>query len=249
MNDLKETRCPEITGLSALKIPWGIIMHDIHYQETKRREFIKNNQVRYIFSIYRDAFIKRFPEYVSRMCWLPHWVNTDIFRDYGLTRNINWLMMGKRASYYPLREKIYRVMKGKPGFVYHPHPGYRQVRNQEQGVFVGERYAREISRAKMFLTCDSSFHYPLIKYYEVLACKTLLLAPASRELHDLGFIPGSNFVAINQDNFLRQASYYLKNVNERQHIAEAGYKMVRARHSAATRAEQLKRMINDIIGG
>lgn len=223
-------------------------MHDIHYQEAKRKEFIRKNQVRYIFSIYRDAFLKMFPEFAPRMHWLPHWVNTDLFRDYGLNRNINWLMMGKMASYYPLRQKIYQSMKGKTGFVYHHHPGYRKVADKEKRVFVGERYAREISRAKMFLTCDSSFHYPLIKYYEVLACKTLLLAPASRELHDLGFIPGTNYVSINDTNFFRQANYYLKNVNERRHIAEAGYKMVRTRHSVALRAGQLKKMIDDIIG-
>ncbi|MGE5450203.1 MAG: glycosyltransferase [Methanomassiliicoccales archaeon] len=248
LNDMKETRCPDITGLAELIIPWGIIVHDLHYEVAERRKLMKQNRVRNIFSIYRDAFRQRFPEFASRMRWLPHFVNTELFKDYQLTKDHNWLMMGKIASYYPLRQKMYRTMKGKNGFVYYPHPGYRQISDdKEKGILVGERYAREIGRAKMFLTCDSIFHYPLIKYYEVLACKTLLLAPASRELRDLGFVPGIHFVAIDQSNFKRKAYYYLQHVKERQRIAEAGYRMVHNKHSAIIRANQLCKMIGDII--
>lgn len=249
LNDFKETRCPQISGLPGLKIPFGIIMHDIHYKAAKRMEFISKNKVRFIFSIYRDAFKRRFPKYSRKMHWLPHFVNTDIFKDYGLTRDINWLMMGKMAYYYPLRVRVYQKMRDKPGFVYHSHPGYRNINDdQELEVFVGESYAREISRAKMFLTCDSMFHYPLIKYYEVLACKTLLLAPSSKELRDLGFIPGVHFVAVNRSNFMQKANYYLKHETERLRIAEAGYEMVRSKHSCEIRAAQLIELIRDIVG-
>jgi hypothetical protein len=136
------------------------------------------------------------------MHWLPHFVNIDLFKDYDLAKDINWLMMGKLAFYYPLRVSMYKKMRNMAGFVNHPHPGYRNINDdQEQKVLVGEAYALKINRAKMFLTCDSIFHYPIIKYYEVLACKTLLLAPSSKELRDLGFIPGVNFVPVNRRNF------------------------------------------------
>lgn len=208
---------------------------------------MKENNVKHIFVVYRDAFYRRFPEFSDRVKWFPHFVNTDIFKDYGLKKDIDWLMMGKLAFYYPLRVSMYETMKDMPGFVYHKHPGYRDVNdNEETEVFVGERYAREINRAKMFLT-DGTYHdYPIIKYYEVLACKTLLLAPASQELADLGFIPGVHFVAVNEDNFLERALYYLKHEEERQKIAEQGYRMVHEKHSVAVRAAQLGDMIRDI---
>lgn len=248
INDLKETRSPHITGLRNSTIPLGIFMHDIHYKVDKRREFIRRNRVRHIFSIYRDPFKRRFPEYTTRMHWLPHWVNTDIFKDYDLPRDINWLMMGKMASYYPLRMRMYQTMKNKPGFVCHSHPGYRNINDQEESkIYVGERYAREIARSKMFLTCDSIFHYPIIKYYEVLACNTLLLAPASKELRDLGFIPGVHYVAVNRNNFLARAKYFLKHEQGRLKIAEEGCRMVQNRHTVEIRARQLLDMINEII--
>lgn len=248
LNDLKETRCPTVTGLKDLKIPYGIIMHDIHYKMDKRKKFIHQNNVKFIFTIYKKAFKKRYSRYSGKVYWLPHFVNIAIFKDYGLEKKIDYLMMGKMADYYPLRVKMYRKMRNKDGFVYHAHPGYRNINESNtKNIFVGEYYAREINRAKMFLTCDSIFHYPLIKYYEVLACKTLLLAPSSQELKALGFIPGVNFVSVNKDNFLKKANYYLHHKEERLRIAQAGYKMVRDKHSCQIRAKQLIDMIHDIV--
>jgi len=248
LNDLKESRCPKITGLNKINIPFGIIVHDLHYKIDKRKQFMKENDVEYVFSIYRDAFHKTFPKYIDNMQWLPHFVNTDIFKDYNLAKEIDYLMMGKVAFYYPLREKIYRVMKDDPGFVYHGHPGYRDIDESEDSeVFVGEDYAKEINRTKIFLMGDSHFHYPLIKYYEVLACNTLLLAPSSNELRDLGFVPGTHFVEIDRYDFLEKARYYLSHEDERKDIAKAGYQMVHANHSVKIRAQQLVDMIRNIV--
>ncbi|MFJ8264799.1 glycosyltransferase [Peribacillus asahii] len=130
------------------------------------------------------------------MFWLPHFVNISIFKDYQYPKEIKWLLMGMTSNHYPLRQIIKKHMINKKGFVYHRHPGYKNVNDQDSKIFVGRNYAKEINRAKMFFTDDSKFHYPFMKYYEVLACNTLLLAPANQELLDLGFKPGENFVEI-----------------------------------------------------
>jgi hypothetical protein len=81
------------------------------------------------------------------MHWLPHFVNIDLFKDYDLAKDINWLMMGKLAFYYPLRVSMYKKMRNMAGFVNHPHPGYRNINDdQEQKVLVGEAYALKIGR-------------------------------------------------------------------------------------------------------
>jgi spore maturation protein CgeB len=105
----------------------------------------------------------------------------------------------------------------------------------------------EINRAKIFFTCDSVYHYPVAKYFEVLACKTLLLAPASRELTDLGFIPGVNFVSIDESNFEEKAEYYLRHEEERLQIATKGYEMVHARHTTARRAAEFADILETIL--
>ena len=250
LNDLKDTRCPKITGLETLDVPFGIIVHDLHVDVPKRRTFMKETNIQHIFTIYRNAFLRTFPEFRDRMLWLPHFVNTELFKDYGLPKDIDWLMMGRVTYYYPLREKILRTMKGRPGFVHHPHPGYRNIKSQGEKaeVFVGEDYSKEINRAKLFLTCDSSLHYPLIKYYEVPACNTLLLAPNIGELRDLGFQPGVHFVEIDRYNFVEKAEYYLHHEEERLKIAAEGHQMVHERHSVQKRADEFVQMVEGILG-
>ena len=245
LNDLRPTRCPTITGLSQLTIPYGIIMHDLHYRPNQRKIFVRNNKVKYIFSIYRDEFYRRFPNFKNRMHWLPHFVNTDIFKDYGLSKDIDYLLMGAITNHYPLRKKMLSVMQKEPGFVYHEHPGYRNILDSKE--FAGETFAKEINRSKIFLTDGLIYKYPVMKYYEVLACNTLLLAPPSKELQDLGFIPGVHYISVNKNDFLQKARYYLKHEKERKQIAENGYKMVRSKHSAEHRAQQFVRMIENIL--
>lgn len=50
-----------------------------------------------------------------------------------------------------------------------------------------------------------------MKYYETLACNTLLLASCTKEIKDLGFIPGVHFIEIDEENFMRKAQYHLRN--------------------------------------
>jgi len=247
LNDCKQ--CPVVTGWTSISIPFGIIMCDLHFAPNERKKFVRDNNVPYIFSICRDKFYEWYPEFIDRMRWLPWNVNTNIFKDYDLKKDIDWLLMGATMGrYYPLREKIHKTMMGQKGFVYHEHPGYRDIyKNEEKTVFIEERYAQEINRAKMFFTCGSIYNYPVKKYYEALACKTLLLASSSKELFDLGFIPGVHYVAIDNDNFMDMANYYLHHHEEREKITEQGYNMVHEKYSTAQRATSLKTMINEIV--
>lgn len=249
INEFQETNSPRITGLASLPIPYGIQLHDLHFQMEARKKLIVSEKVAHIFVLYRDRFCHWYPEFRTLMHWLPHHVDTNLFKDYGMKKDINYLFMGAvHPVIYPLRYKILRSMQGKSGFVCHEHPGYKNFSDEERArLYIGENYAREINRAKIFLTCDSTYHYSLAKYFEVLACKTLLLAPCSNEFIDLGFMPGEHFVAITEDDFMQKAEYYLRHEEERIQIAEQGYRMVRKRHSTTRRAIEWLAMIRKIL--
>lgn len=247
LNDLRENECPTIRGLSTINIPFGIIMHDLHYHIDARKKFVHENNVRYIFSIYRDAFLQTYPELANLMQWLPHFANPQVFKDYNQPKTTDFLLMGCTArKYYPLRHKMLTVMKRHPGFVYHEHPGYKDIQQNEKAI-VSFAYAKEINRSKMFLTCDSVFHYPLRKYYEVLASKTLLLASSSQELLDLGFVPGTHYVSVTEKDFEEKAIYYLNQEEQRTRIAEEGYRFVHQNHSSAVRASEFIGMVESIL--
>ncbi|MBT2217925.1 glycosyltransferase [Virgibacillus dakarensis] len=248
LNDIDQQMSPIIKGLSHSGIPTGLFINDAHRFINLRRNFITKNNINHLFTVIRDKFIQIYPEFVYKMEWFPHFVQTEMFRDYGIDKDINLLMMGAISDHYPLRQKIIKTYKGDPDFVYHKHPGYRNFNKDEKNQhFIGERYAREINRAKIVFTCPSVFQYPVIKYFEVLACKTLLLAPTFKELEDLGFVPDHHFIPIDENNFMDKAAYYLANETERQTIAEQGYQFIRKRHSVEQRADQLIKKIESVI--
>ncbi|WP_273126473.1 glycosyltransferase family protein [Bacillus weihaiensis] len=249
LNDLRPTRCPEITGLKECKIPVGMIMHDLHYKTSYRKQFIEENNIRYLFTHYRDKFLEWFPEYEDRMIWFPHFVHIDVFKDYQEEKTIDFLLMGSTyPPIYPLRAAILDELGNLPNFTYHEHPGYDKETYDEENFFVGSRYAREINKAKIFFTCDSIYQYPVMKYFEVLASRTLLLASHSQELEDLGFIPGIHYVEIDLDTYYEKALYYLQNYEGiGKEIAENGYQMVRKYHSVDVRAKFLVKTINSLI--
>nr|WP_237438609.1 glycosyltransferase [Pseudalkalibacillus hwajinpoensis] len=121
------------------------------------------------------------------------------------------------------------------------------MNHKKAGYKVEHEYAREINRARIFFTCDSNFHYPVLKYFEVLGCRTLLLASGSQELKDLGFIDGKTFVEINQQNFMEKATFYLNEEIISKEIVMNGARLIEEKHSTEIRATQLVQKIISLI--
>ncbi|MFA8439161.1 glycosyltransferase [Pueribacillus sp. YX66] len=239
LNDFHPSYCPFIKDIKHVDIPVGCIMHDMHYKTEKRRKFIKEENIDYLFPHYRDAFLRWFPEYKKRMQWFPHHVPTHLFKDYQLDKTINFLFIGAAVPHiYPLRTKMIQKLRKQKGFVMHSHPGYRKTTFSSKRNIVAERYAQEINRAKMLFTSHSNYQYPVLKYFETAACNTLLMANGSQELIDLGFIDGKTYVEVDEKNVLEKAHYYLENEEERRNISSRAYNMVRERHSTAKRASE-----------
>ncbi|GAB1810623.1 glycosyltransferase family protein [Priestia megaterium] len=248
LNDIGSQMFPIIKGLFSINIPIGLIVNDVHRFTESRRHYIRKNNIQHIFSIVRDKFHEIYPEYKSKMEWFPHFVNTKVCKDYGLKKDINLLMIGAVNNFYPVRQKILQAYKEDPEFIYHHHPGYRNFKKDEENqIYIDEKYAKEINRSKIFFTCPSILNYPVKKYFQVLACKSLLLAPTFKELEDLGFIPDNHFISINEYNFKEKATYYLANETERKKIIEEGYRFIHYTHSIKIRAQQLVNKIENTL--
>ncbi|WP_106498253.1 glycosyltransferase family protein [Lentibacillus sp. Marseille-P4043] len=248
LNDIGRQMKPLMNGLSRTGIPTGLFVNDVHRLVKLRRNYVTKHNIAHLFTVTRDKFIELYPEFINKMEWFPHFVQTEIYRDYGMKKDIDLLMMGAVNDIYPLRQKIVEAYEGNPNFTYHRHPGYQNVsRIDKDQHFIGQKYAIELNRAKIVFTCPSVFYYPVIKYFEILACKSLLLAPTFPELEDLGFIPGYHFVPIDEDDFMEKAAYYVANETERKQIAEQGYQFIRQTHSAKIRTEQLVKRIESIL--
>lgn len=118
---------------------------------------------------------------------LPHAVNTRIFRDYGLVKDIDVLVAGNMNPYfYPFRHRLRGLAETvftKRGWNVQvlKHPGYTLP--PREGTFVREEFAKLLNRSKIVFTCSMRFNYALAKYSEIAACRALAAAdiPAERK--------------------------------------------------------------------
>ncbi|MBH0155664.1 glycosyltransferase [Fictibacillus sp. 5RED26] len=247
-NDIHKNYSPFINGLETLNVPSGMIVHDLHYNPKLRERIMKLSCIKVLFPHYKEAFIQTFPSLSDKVHWFPHHVNENVFKDYQITKETDVLMVGANYPHlYPLRAKIMQEMQTFSGFKTFKHPGYRDIKAHEKEIISGAEYAKEMNAAKLFITCDSIYQYPLLKYFEVLASNTLLLAPGSPELNELGFIDGQTFVQIDLNNYKEKITYYLANEIERNVIARQGYEMVHERHTSSKRALEMIHKIQTII--
>ena len=250
LNDMGQHLSPMIKGLRNCTIPIGLFVTDVHRLVKIRENYIIKNKIDYIFTIGREQSVQTYPQLKHKLEWLPHFIHPGIYKDYLLEKDTELLLIGAVNKNYPLREKIVNAYSDDSRFVYYHHPGYRDFNQKEENEkLIGVSYAKELNRTKIFFTCPSSYNYPVMKYYEALACKTLLLAPTFNELEDLGFIPGKHFIAIDESNFKERAAYYLVHDKERQRITEQGYEFIQEKHTVSVRANQLVEKMESILEG
>jgi len=239
---------PRIDGLAETAIPKAMYVEDVHYRSKDLARFAEENDVRLVFCPYREHFHRYLPELASRFRWLPHAVDPGVFRDYGLPKEIDILMMGQIVTmYYPVRKAMLDRFRGRPGFVYHGHPGYVNVSDDDPRFFVGERYAREINRAKLFLTCGSKWNVPVAKYFEAPACRSCLVAPGGADFPDLGFVDGETFIECTLDDFEAKAIAALEDRSLRERVAKRGYEMVMERHTTRARVREFLAAVEECL--
>jgi hypothetical protein len=95
---------------------------------------------------------------------------------------------------------------------------------------------------------DSSlFKYPLMKFFEVMACNTLAISDLPVDWEVLGFKPEINMVSINYYDYLDKIKYYIRNEDERKRIAQNGMNLILNYHTNEIRAEQLIFQLEELI--
>ncbi|HLR41268.1 MAG TPA: glycosyltransferase, partial [Virgibacillus sp.] len=76
----------------------------------------------------------------------------------------------------------------------------------------------------------------------------LLLAETNKDVEDLGFIDGENYVACTVENFYEKTQYYLSHEEERKRITENSYHFIHNHHTNDHRAQQMMQAIEECLG-
>ena len=182
----------------------------------------------------------------------PPSVNTDFFYDRQLPKKYDVANIWQRNSpkTYPLRWKIHKTLPTQEQWSYREASivwikGKKvEIPNVAPSGPRGDDYVNAICQSRIFATGSGQYRdygVPVFKWVEVPACNTLLMINKLNppdDMNAMGFKPDVNFVAINQDNFLKRIQYYLSHPSEAKTIAQRGYDLICSKHSQDIRAKE-----------
>ncbi len=169
--------------------------------------------------------------------WSPHGVDTSICYDYREPKIYDAMHLGQVGRAYPIRQAIVKQLRDKAYFkrIVRPAEDWKNTAKWP----TKQEYAKLVSQSKICLTCSTKFQRPVMKYTEIPACNTLLIADYLPELQDLGIKDGLHMVTIDTGDIAGQVEYWLKNQDKREHIARNGMAFITKYHNIDVRARDL----------
>jgi tetratricopeptide (TPR) repeat protein len=179
------------------------------------------------------------PEIADNLFIWPNFVDPDIYRDYGESKNIPVLFTGNKNALYPWRQKVIkRVSRHYPSLIC-PHPGYGPAETVAQ-VIAGESYARMLNGSWFVPACGTVAKEVVRKHLEVPACRACLITEQSSAIEAAGFADMQNCVFADEQNVLDKLNYLFRNPDVLNSIIKAGYQLAHSRHTLKHRDQILQ---------
>lgn len=180
------------------------------------------------------------PNIVEHMFVWPVFVDDEVYRDYGQWKTIPVLFTGNANSLYPWRQRLMRLVPKYYPSLISPHSGYLPRKTNATAdvrVMVGERYAKMLNASQFVLACGTVAKDVVRKHFEIPASRACLLTERSKILEAAGFVDMKNCVFADEGDVLDRLDYLFAHPDELEAITDAGYQLVRSRHTLKQRDE------------
>jgi hypothetical protein len=138
------------------------------------------------------------PQFRDRMFIWPNAINPDVFRDYGLAKNIPVTLTGQANALYPWRRRIYPMLSSLyPCFI---TPNFNYSQGLASRAVAGEAYARALNASYFAPSCGTISREVVRKHFEIPGSRACLLAERSPSLEAAGFAHMQNCVFVTSDD-------------------------------------------------
>ena len=109
---------------------------------------------------------------------------------------------------------------------------------------IGKSFSEAINECKIFIT-TGNLQYRNFgpKYVEIMASKACLFATEPLDAKIIGLEDGVNYVQITEDDVEDKVRYYLRHDEERNRIAECGYRFALERYCCYAQANFVLRQL------
>lgn len=177
----------------------------------------------------------------------PFSVSPSMYYDKHSEKIYDVYLTGTCPHVYPLRILMGFTFYGTQNFGasqfnYEGMKGITDVR-----IFSLSKYLDTINQSKIVTFDGGLFKYPVIKYFETMACNILPLVDLPYDYKALRFEPNENVVEIDFFNFVSKMKYYLENESERKRISKNAMDLILEYHTTEKRAKQLLDQFEEVI--
>jgi len=198
---------------------------------------------------YDNVFRKKWPEFVDKYIFFPHFIEYDLYR-YLQTSNYRkhkCLLTGSLdTAAYPLRNHVVALNHPMVDFI--KHPGYLigDKLAKAMGFAIGEDYANLLNQYVCNVATSGKMNYVVAKYFEILAAGTILLANYTLDLDLLGFEEEKHYVRIDRGNFSNKLKYILLNYDKYKILIDENREFIFDNHTERNRFKQLREIIDGL---
>jgi spore maturation protein CgeB len=242
-------RCYHFKGLEDIvdipKVHYDvdILNHDeggkfFNYSSNRYKDFFSSNKFCVMFTpfvVTKTALQKL----CDKVFLLPFSVDIDIYKKEEEVKVFDVMASFRKSSkIYPNRKRTIKMLRSNFDNVFTNNVRHR-------------RYVKAINMSKICVTNNNIFKAMSMRYTEVLACGTFLLADLPNEFDYAGFKDKEHLVLYEDSFDLKdKVKYYLENEEERELIALKGMTFVRENHSNEVRVKQFTEILKkEIYGG
>jgi len=240
--------CP-VPGLEEIRIPKLIFLNKEFIGLESKLAYIRRYRFDLVSSILNEAVRKPIEDRCGGIPFIqiPHGIDVTRFRPLDIEKKYDFGFLGALFTQRGVEDRA-RVKK----IVFEESELAKRYKilwgdDFNKLLFEGEVYVKAINSCKMFLSTLSPMGIVGTRFYELSACKTMIICP--RAEYDGDFVDKKNVVMFDSNrDFVKKFLYYLENDEARNVIVEQAYHDVLNNHTWEMRIKKLMAHIFDEDG-
>jgi len=237
-----------VPGLAELRVPKLIFLNKEFINVRAKLEYIRT----YKFSLVSTILSKDIHKPLERACGVPfiqtpHGIDVTRFRPLDIEKKYDFGFLGALFTQRDVTDRA-RVKK----IVFEESELAKRYKilwgdDINKLLFEGEAYVEALNSCKMFLSTLSPMGIIGTRFYELSACKTMMICP--RGEYDGDFVDKKTVVMFDSNkDFVKKFLYYLENDEARNKITEQAYRRALDNYTWDARIKKLMAHIFDEYG-
>lgn len=201
--------------------------------DTARVEFLRlidELKIERFFTL-GTAVFRQSPELAPRAYALGQYIDGDLYRDYGLEKDLPVTVFGGLIipRFYNWRTAMaHELPNHVPTFIY-THPGYQKEKIRHRFPVSGQTYARMLNRSHFSLADSTREGYVVRKHLEIPASGAVLVSPDHPEVRCYGFRDLENCILGEGKDVIEKIKQVADDPALYERIRKAGHDLVHAR--------------------